>query len=140
MKPFLISVGDFGIFSGGVFKRIAVRKTFSGELLRQMYRVGVNSLSVVDLCAFFIGLVLVLQTSSLLARFGAEGQVATIVGAAFVREIGPVFAAIMFAGRVGTGVAAEISSMVVTEQVDAYRAFGIDPVSKLALPLSLIHI
>jgi len=134
MKPFLISVGDFGIFSGGVFKRIAVRKTFSGELLRQMYRVGVNSLSVVDLCAFFIGLVLVLQTSSLLARFGAEGQVATIVGAAFVREIGPVFAAIMFAGRVGTGVAAEISSMVVTEQVDAYRAFGIDPISKLALP------
>lgn len=134
MKLFLISVGDFGIFSGGVFKRISFRKVRSGELLKQMYQVGVNSLSVVDLCAFFIGLVLVLQTSSLLARFGAEGQVATIVGAAFVREIGPVFAAIMFAGRVGTGVAAEISSMVVTEQVDAYRAFGLDPIAKLALP------
>lgn len=134
MKLFLISVGDFGIFSGGVFKRISFRKVGSGELLKQMYQVGVNSLSVVDLCAFFIGLVLVLQTSSLLARFGAEGQVATIVGAAFVREIGPVFAAIMFAGRVGTGVAAEISSMVVTEQVDAYRAFGLDPIAKLALP------
>ena len=84
MKPVLISVGDFGIFSGGVFRRIAVRKTLSGELLRQMYRVGVNSLSVVDLCAFFIGLVLVLQTSSLLARFGAEGQVATIVGLSLI--------------------------------------------------------
>ena len=134
MKIFLTSVGNFGIFSGSVFTRISRRKVRSGELIRQMYRVGVDSLSVVDLCALFIGLVLVLQTSSLLARFGAEGQVATIVGAAFVREIGPVFAAIMFAGRVGTGVAAEIGSMVVTEQVDAYRAFGLDPVAKLALP------
>ena len=134
MKIFLTSVGDFGIFSGSVFTRISRLQVRSGELLRQMYRVGVDSLSVVDLCALFIGLVLVLQTSSLLARFGAEGQVATIVGAAFVREIGPVFAAIMFSGRVGTGVAAEISSMVVTEQVDAYRAFGLDPIAKLALP------
>ena len=142
MKIFLTSVGNFGIFSGSVFTRISRKKVRFGELIRQMYRVGVDSLSVVDLCALFIGLVLVLQTSSLLARFGAEGQVATIVGAAFVREIGPVFAAIMFAGRVGTGVAAEIGSMVVTEQVDAYRAFGRDPVAKLALPrvLSLIHI
>ena len=134
MKIFLTSVGDFGIFSGSVFTRISRLQVRSGELLRQMYRVGVGSLSVVDLCALFIGLVLVLQTSSQLARFGAEGQVATIVGAAFVREIGPVFAAIMFSGRVGTGVAAEISSMVVTEQVDAYRAFGLDPIVKLALP------
>jgi phospholipid/cholesterol/gamma-HCH transport system permease protein len=134
MRVLLTALGEFGIFSGSVLKRFAVRRGEFQDLVRQMHRVGVESLTVVNMCAFFIGLVFVLQTSYLLAKFGAKTQVAGIVSASFVREIGPVFAAIMFAGRVGTGIAAEIGSMVVTEQIDAYRSFGVDPIRRLAVP------
>jgi phospholipid/cholesterol/gamma-HCH transport system permease protein len=139
MRALLVSVGDFGIFSAAVLRRVASRRTFVHrggfhDLVAQMHRVGVESLTVVNLCALFIGFVLVLQTAYLLSKFAAQGEVGMIVSAAFVREIGPVFAAIMFAGRVGTGIAAEIGSMVVTEQVDAYQAFGVDPLRRLAAP------
>lgn len=126
--------GDFGVFAGSVVRRVFRRSWSLREVVIQMQRVGVESLTVVNLCAFFIGMVLVLQSDFLLGRFGARAQVSMVVSSAFVREIGPVFAAIMFAGRVGTGVAAELGSMVVTEQIDAYRAFGSDPVAKLAVP------
>ena len=134
MATFLTALGDFAIFSSQVLKRAFSRRYTFESLLRQMHRVGVESLTVVNLCAFFIGLVMVLQSAFLLERFGAKAEVATIVTAAFVREIGPVFTAIMFSGRVGTGITAELGSMVVTEQIDAYRAFGSDPVGKLATP------
>ena len=134
MRAFLTSFGDFGFFSGAVLKRFTIRRGGYQDLVRQMHRVGVESLTVVNLCAFFIGLVFVLQTSYLLAKFGAKTQVAAIMSASFVREIGPVFTAIMFSGRVGTSIAAEIGSMVVTEQVDAYRSFGVDPIRRLAVP------
>ncbi len=134
MRAFLTSLGDFGIYSGAVLKRMCWLRGNGRAVLEQMRRVGVDSLAVVNLCAFFIGLVLTLQTAYLLAKFGAKPQVAKIVTAAFVKEIGPVFAAIMFAGRVGTGIAAEIGSMVVTEQVDAYQSFGVDPLRRLGAP------
>lgn len=134
MKSFFCSLGSFLLFSREVLRKIFTRQYSWADCMRQMYRVGVESLTVVNLCAFFIGLVLVVQTASMLARFGAKAQVSMIVSASFVREIGPVFAAIMFAGRIGTGIAAEIGSMVVTEQIDAYRTFGSDPVAKLAVP------
>ncbi len=134
MKSALIVLGDFGVFAGGTLSRVFSRRYALRSVTEQMYRVGVESLTVVNLCAFFIGLVLVLQSYFVLARFGAKLEVATMMSLAFVREIGPVFAAIMFAGRVGTGTAAEIGSMVVTEQVDAYRAFGLDPIAKIGVP------
>jgi len=134
MRAFLTTFGDFGIFSGGVLRRVFRRPGGGAAILRQMQRVGVDSLTVVNLCAFFIGLVFALQSAYVLGKFGAKAQVAKIVSSAFVKEVGPVFAAIMFAGRVGTGITAEIGSMVVTEQVDAYRAFGVDPISRLAAP------
>ena len=134
MATFFTAFGDFALFSSQVLRRVFSRRYTVDILLRQMHRVGIESLTVVNLCAFFIGLVMVLQSAYLLARFGAKAEVATIVSAAFVREIGPVFTAIMFSGRVGTGIAAELGSMVVTEQIDAYRAFGSDPVGRLASP------
>jgi phospholipid/cholesterol/gamma-HCH transport system permease protein len=134
MKSLVGALGDFTLFSGSVLKRVFSRQYSLGGLLEQMRRIGVESLTVVNLCALFIGLVLVLQTYHQLARFGATAQVAAIIGVAFVREIGPVFAAVMFAGRVGTAIAAELGSMVVTEQIDAYRSFGLDPLAKLAAP------
>ncbi len=134
MESFFRQLGDFSLFSVDV-----IRKIFGGHYsirtcVDQMHRIGVESLSVVNLCTLFIGLVLVLQTAAQLTRFGAKTEVSSIVWASFILEIGPVFAAIMFAGRSGTGIAAEIGSMVVTEQIDAYVVFGADPVARLAVP------
>jgi phospholipid/cholesterol/gamma-HCH transport system permease protein len=134
MVSLISELGAFARYSGQVLKRIARGGYTFRHLLDQMHRIGVESLTVVNLCAFFIGLVMVVQTAAMLARFGAKQQLSGIISASFVREIGPVFAAIMFTGRIGTGIAAEIGSMVVTEQVDAYRVFGADPLSRIAAP------
>ena len=134
MKSFFCAFGSFGLYGLAVVRRLLTRGCNPRELLVQMHRIGVESLTVVNLCAFSIGLVMVIQTAAMLARFNAETQLSGIITASFVREIGPVFAAIMFTGRTGTGIAAEIGSMVVTEQVDAYRVFGADPLVKLAVP------
>ncbi len=134
MKSFFSAFGEFGVFAVLVLSRVFSGRYSFRALTHQMHRIGVESLTVVNLCAFFIGLVMVVQTQSMLKRFGAETSVSMVVTASFVREIGPVFAAIMFAGRIGTGIAAELGSMVVTEQIDAYRVFGADPVARLAVP------
>jgi phospholipid/cholesterol/gamma-HCH transport system permease protein len=134
MNGFFSALGQFAGYSAQVIRRIFTRRYSLSSVTYQMHRIGIESLTVVNLCSFFIGLVLVVQTAGMLTRFGAKTQVSMVVSASFVREIGPVFAAVMFAGRVGTGIAAEIGSMVVTEQIDAYRVFGADPVAKLAVP------
>jgi phospholipid/cholesterol/gamma-HCH transport system permease protein len=134
MRSFFSALGKFSLYAAHVFRRIFSKEYSARSVTYQMHRIGVESLTVVNLCAFFIGLVLVVQTESMLKRFGAQAEVGKVVTASFVREIGPVFAAIMFAGRIGTGIAAEIGSMVVTEQIDAYRVFGADPYARLGLP------
>ena len=134
MKSFFCALGQFGSYTASVGSRLFQRSYSPRELLVQMHRIGVESLTVVNLCAFSIGLVMVVQTAHLLSRFNAEAHLSGIITTSFVREIGPVFAAIMFAGRIGTGIAAELGSMVVTEQIDAYRVFGTDPIAKLAVP------
>ena len=104
------------------------------EMLVQFEAIAVRSTPIVAITALFTGMVLALQTAFALARFGAKPYVGSIVGLAIVRELGPVLAALMVGGRVGAGIASEIGSMVVTEQVDAIRAMGADPVQKLVLP------
>jgi phospholipid/cholesterol/gamma-HCH transport system permease protein len=137
---FLRTVGDFGLFAVGVFRMVLTGRFSHRSFLRQMDRVGVQSLTVVNLCAFFIGMVLVVQIVALLARFGAKTQVSSLIGLSFIREIGPVFAAIMFTGRIGTGIAAELGSMVTTEQVDALRVMGVDPMRRLVAPRVLASV
>jgi phospholipid/cholesterol/gamma-HCH transport system permease protein len=134
MRSFFCALGEFATYTVRVLARLFTGGYGVRALTIQMHRIGVESLTVVNLCAFFIGLVMVLQTISMLSRFGAEMELSGIISLSFVREIGPVFAAVMFAGRVGTGITAEIGSMVVTEQIDAYRVFGADPLAKLAAP------
>ncbi len=136
----LATVGDFGFFSAGTFRSIALGRFSWRSLIRQMERVGIESLAVVNLCAFFIGMVLVIQIAAMLGRFGAQTEVSAIIGVSFVREIGPVFAAIMYAGRIGTGITAELGSMVVTEQVDALRVMGADPTERLVVPRVLASV
>ena len=104
------------------------------ELSIQIIRIGALSLPIVLLTALFTGMVLALQTAFAMERFGAKNYVGNIVGIALSRELGPVLTALMVCGRVGAGVAAEIGSMAVTEQIDAMRCLGANPISKLVTP------
>ncbi len=102
--------------------------------LEQMEEVGVRSLPVVIITAIFTGAVLALQTYSGFKRFGAEGLVGTVVALSMTRELGPVLASIMVAGRVGSSMAAELGTMRVTEQIDALITMATDPVQYLVVP------
>lgn len=104
------------------------------ELNRQISKIGMNSLPIAVLTALFSGMVLALQTAYGLERFGAKNYVGNVVGLGMVRELGPVLTAIMLCGRIGAGIAAELGSMKVTEQIDAMRALGASPIRKLVTP------
>ena len=104
------------------------------ELLRQMVRVGVNSVPVVFLTTLFTGMVLALQSYNGFARFNAESLVGSVVALSLLRELSPVLSALMVTGRVGSSIAAEIGSMRVTEQIDALKALGTEPVQYLVVP------
>jgi len=127
-------LGRFGLFCWQAFRSLIRTPPGFGEVLRQMTRVGVESLTIVNVCAIFTSIVLTLQTAYELMRFGAHYYISRIVGIAFLREIGPVFTALMISGRIGSGIAAELGSMQVTEQVDALRAMGADPFRRLVMP------
>jgi phospholipid/cholesterol/gamma-HCH transport system permease protein len=128
------AVGEFALLSAAVAKA-ALRPRFPWrELLFQFEALAVRSAPIVVITSTFTGMVLSLQTAFALARFGAKPYVGSIVGLAIVRELGPVLAALMVGARAGAGIASELGSMQVTEQVDAIRAMGADPVQKLVLP------
>ncbi len=115
--------------------RATLRRRFPWRAaLEQFDAIAVRSTPIVVITAVFTGMVLSLQTAFALTRFGAKPYVGSIVGLAIVRELGPVLAALMVGGRVGAGIASELGSMTVTEQVDAIRAMGADPVQKLVVP------
>jgi phospholipid/cholesterol/gamma-HCH transport system permease protein len=104
------------------------------DTLEQMDVIGVGSLPIVTLSGFFIGVVMVLQTAAQFERFGETALTGDAVSLALVRELGPVITALLVAGRNSSGIASEIGSMVVTEQIDAMRALGTDPIRKLITP------
>jgi phospholipid/cholesterol/gamma-HCH transport system permease protein len=127
----------FGSISRLTFATIRAGFTgpFEGrEVVRQLYYLGVQSLGVGLLTALFTGAVMALQFGHGLARFGASNYVGKLISVGFVMELGPVLTALLVGGRVGAGITAEIGSMRVTEQVDAIRALGADPVKKLVFP------
>jgi phospholipid/cholesterol/gamma-HCH transport system permease protein len=111
------------------------RRPFDGkEWVRQMVRVGVDSIPVVGLTAMFTGMVMALQTYRGFERFHAEGYVASVVSLSLTRELAPVLAALMIAGRIGSSLAAEIGTMRVTEQIDALYAMATEPIQYLVVP------
>lgn len=117
----------------------AFRSAFSSphylrETIQQMDTIGVGSLMIIVLTGAFTGSILALQTSNTLKTFGATGVVGQLVMTSLVREMGPVLASLMLTGRVGSAIAAELGSMVVSEQIDAMRALGTDPIKKLVWP------
>jgi phospholipid/cholesterol/gamma-HCH transport system permease protein len=114
----------------GIFKR----PRYIPETIDQMDVIGVGSLSIVLLTGFFTGGVLTVQTFPTLAFWGQQGQTGRLVAVALVRELGPVLTALMVTGRVGSAIAAELGSMTVSQQIDAMRALGTDPIRKLVAP------
>jgi phospholipid/cholesterol/gamma-HCH transport system permease protein len=133
----LAVVGTCGRFALLVWQsaRAGLRPGFPvRETAHQVEAIGIRSITIVILTALFTGMVLALQTGIALARFGAKPYVGSVIGLSLARELGPVLTALMVGGRVGAGITAEIGSMQVTEQVDAIRSMGADPVQKLVLP------
>lgn len=107
---------------------------YIGEMVFQMDSIGVGSIPIIILTGLFTGMVFALQLSYLLSRFGATMYVGMAVSLSMVKELGPVLSSLMVAGRVGSGIAAEIGSMVDTEQLDAMKVEGSDPIKKLVVP------
>src|SRR5450631_3733225 len=107
---------------------------YFADMVRQADLIGVGSLPIVVLTGFFTGGVLALQTANTLQRFGSITLIGQLVSTSMVRELGPVLTGLMVAGRNASGMASELGSMVVTEQIDAMRALGTDPMKKLVAP------
>jgi phospholipid/cholesterol/gamma-HCH transport system permease protein len=126
--------GDFALLSLETLRALFRPRFPWRALLVEFESLAVRSAPIVIVTSTFTGMVLALQTAFALSRFGAKPYVGSIVGLAIVRELGPVLAALMVGGRAGAGIASELGSMQVTEQVDAIRAMGADPVQKLVLP------
>lgn len=125
---------DYFVLAGRATGFAFSRPFYWRDGLVQMDRIGVGSLPIVLLTGLFTGMVLALQSSVELTRFGAEIYIGNLVGASMVRELGPVLCALMVTGRAASGIAAELGSMRVTEQIDALQSFGTDPIRKLVTP------
>ncbi len=131
---FAFYVGGIVSLMGRTFVALFRYKFDFNELIRQIWMVGNKSLSIVALIAIFTGMVFALQFSVGLGRFGLKMYIGQVIGVAIVRELAPVLTSLMVAARVGSGIAAELGSMVVTEQVLAIEALGANPVAKLVAP------
>jgi len=104
------------------------------SVMQQVYLIGARSLVIIMICGFFVGMVLSLQAINALEQFGASDQVSLLVGKSLFRELGPVLTALLFAGRAGTSITAEIGLMKATNQLEAMELMAIDPVQRVALP------
>jgi phospholipid/cholesterol/gamma-HCH transport system permease protein len=133
-KQSVFTVQDYAKLSARSVTNLFTRPRYMQDTLDQMDDIGVGSLPIVLLSGFFIGAVMVLQTGSQFQRFGQVSLTGDIVSLALVRELGPTITGLLVAGRCSSGIASELGSMVVTEQVDAMRAMGTDPGRKLISP------
>jgi len=128
------SLQDFWILTGRALKSVVQSPHYLDDVFIQMDIIGVGSIPIVMLIAFSTGLIITMQMSRALSQYGATGQVGQIVAITLVRELGPLLTAILVAGRNASGIASELGSMKVTEQIDAMRALGTDPILKLVKP------
>ena len=133
-KSSILKVQDYSRLSFRALTNLATGPRYVQDTLQQMDDIGVGSLPIVLLSGFFIGAVMVLQTGSQFERFGQASLTGDIVSLALVRELGPTITGLLVAGRCSSGIASELGSMLVTEQVDAMRAMGTDPSRKLVTP------
>src|SRR2546421_11894843 len=130
----LLELQEMSLLAARAARGIFKKPRYIPEALTQMHIIGVGSLTIIILTRFFTGGVLTLQTYQTLASYGAVDQLGYLVSVSLIRELGPVLTALMVTGRVVSAISAELGSMVVSEQIDAMRALGTDPVRKLVSP------
>src|ERR1700733_4239816 len=133
-KRWILHVQEYSLLSARSVSSLFSPPYYVSDVLDQMDIIGVGSLPIVLLTGFFIGAVMVLQTAAQFTRFGQTALTADVVSLALVRELGPSITGLLVAGRNASGIASELGSMLVTEQVDAMRAMGTDPIRKLVTP------
>lgn len=133
IQHFLDEIGQAGRFTGNFFRQWFKPRFEGAEFIRQCFLIGYLSLPLVGLTAFIMGLVLTMQLRPSMIDYGVESQLPAIVGIAVVREIGPVITALIFAGKIGSSIGAELGSMKVTEQIDAMEVSGTNPFKYLVV-------
>jgi phospholipid/cholesterol/gamma-HCH transport system permease protein len=133
-KAALLEVQEYVFLITRFGRGLVTPPIYYRDILEQFDAVGIGSLTVVLLTGLFTGMVLALNSGYTLDQFGARSMIGRLVSASMVRELGPVLTGLMVAGRVGSGIAAELGSMMVTDQIAALRALGTDPVRKLVVP------
>jgi phospholipid/cholesterol/gamma-HCH transport system permease protein len=134
LKTPVLSIQEFFRLAGRAIRNVFRRPHYFNDIFIQMDIIGVGSLPIVVLTGFFTGAVMALQMSKALSQYGAVGKTGEVVAISLVRELGPVLTSLMVAGRNSSGMASELGSMKVTEQIDAMRALGTDPSQKLVTP------
>ena len=134
---FVHALGRLTMFAGSVVRASSTRPFRARRLVDEVFHVGVLSLPIIGVSGLAVGMVLGLQGYNTLVRFGAEESLGAVVGLSLVRELGPVLTALLVAGRAGSAIAAELGSMVVTEQLDGLRMLSIDPVDYVVAPKAL---
>lgn len=133
LKRFFEEIARLTLFASRFFKEMVMPPYEFNELLKQSYLIGYKSLALVAITGFIMGLVLTIQSRPTLAEFGAESWLPAMVAVSIIREIGPVITALIFAGKVGSGIGAELASMKVTEQIDAMEVSGLNPFKYLVV-------
>jgi phospholipid/cholesterol/gamma-HCH transport system permease protein len=133
-KEKVLAVQEYAILSGRAISALFQRPRYIADMVYQADLIGFGSLPIVVLTGFFIGGALALNSANTLERFGSLSMIGQLVSVGMVRELGPVLTGLMVAGRNASGMASELGSMVVTEQIDAMRALGTDPLKKLIAP------
>lgn len=128
------SVQDYAQLTTSALLNLFRRPFYWGDIMQQADYIGIGSLPIVILTGFFTGGVLALNSASTLEQFGATAVTGQLVSLSMIKELGPVLTSLMVSGRNASGMASELGSMVVTEQIDAMRALGTDPMKKLVMP------
>ncbi len=133
MKKYITEFGEIFIFAGNVLKQVFRPPFEHSELIKQSYNIGYKTLPLIVITGFILGLVLTLQSRPILVDFGAESLLPGLVSVSIIREIGPIITALICAGKMASGIGAELGSMRVTEQIDAMEVTGIDPLNYLVV-------
>ena len=134
VKSKLLSVQEYALLSARSIANLFKRPIYANDMIQQADIIGFGSLPIVLAACFFTGAALALNSATTLSRFGAQAVIGQLVSIGIIRELGPVLAGLVVAGRNASGMASELGSMVVTEQIDAMRALGTDPLKKLVTP------
>ncbi len=140
LREKVLAVQEYSLLSWAAIRSIFQRPFYWADLYTQADLIGVGSLPIVMLTGFFTGGVLALQSATTLAQFGAKSVTGELVSLSMIKELGPVLTSLMVSGRNASGMASELGSMQVTEQIDAMRALGTDPIKKLITPRLIVTV